>query len=159
MLQHSDSIREAHNSFRRADAFFVERDHDDDSSGADPFHFVAFTPKNGRVYELDGLQSGPVDLGEADDWLVRAADVIGQRMQHYQGELRFTLLALVASDYAKWCRQRDLLKSSNEDSSELPHLEMLIHEHEEKHRLFEEENRRRKHNYVLNRSFPLPLKC
>ena len=49
----------------------------------DSYHFVAYVPIDGRLYELDGLKEGPIDLGKCDpqDWLLTAKVVLDQRMQ------------------------------------------------------------------------------
>lgn len=61
------------------------------------FHFIAYVPFNGRLYELDGLQSGPIDLGETqpETWLAQASLEIQNRIQKFaQNEIRFNLLAV-----------------------------------------------------------------
>ena len=51
----------------------------------DVFHFVAYVPIEGRLYELDGLKEGPIDLGKCDeeDWLKTVKPVLDQRIQRY----------------------------------------------------------------------------
>ena len=48
-------------SFFRQQMF--EFDNTSKDEDQDSFHFVAYVPINGRVYELDGLKDGPIDLG------------------------------------------------------------------------------------------------
>ena len=47
------------------------------------YHFVGYIPVKGRLYELDGLKDGPVDLGKCDedDWLKTVKPVLDQRIQ------------------------------------------------------------------------------
>ena len=51
----------------------------------DVFHFVAYVEVKGRLYELDGLKEGPVDLGKCDegDWLKTVKPVLDQRIQRF----------------------------------------------------------------------------
>jgi ubiquitin carboxyl-terminal hydrolase L5 len=54
---------------------------------------------NGVLYELDGLQSGPIAHGpvSGDAWVQRALEVIRSRIALYGGrELHFSLMAVVA---------------------------------------------------------------
>ncbi|KAJ1669806.1 hypothetical protein IWW47_000015 [Coemansia sp. RSA 2052] len=97
-LTNCDQIREVHNSFVRPESFLTDPDEqrrvaDEDD---DLFHFISYVPVNGRLYELDGLKSGPVDHGKTDNWLDDVGAVIQRRMAEYsQGEIRFNLMALI----------------------------------------------------------------
>ncbi|VDI83668.1 Hypothetical predicted protein [Mytilus galloprovincialis] len=81
-LSNSDVIRQVHNSFSRQQMF--EFDEKQAKKDDDVFHFVGYLPIAGRLYELDGLKDGPVDLGAipADaDWLNIVRPVLEKRMQ------------------------------------------------------------------------------
>ncbi|XP_013930372.1 PREDICTED: ubiquitin carboxyl-terminal hydrolase isozyme L5-like [Thamnophis sirtalis] len=60
-LSNSEVIRQVHNSFARQQMF--EFDAKSTAKEEDAFHFVSYVPVNGRLYELDGLREGPIDLG------------------------------------------------------------------------------------------------
>lgn len=66
------------------------------------FHFVAYVPVDGRVWELDGLRGAPRSIGVADpaDWTSVARDHIQARMLQYADDpdgCAFNLLALCRS--------------------------------------------------------------
>uniref|UniRef100_A0AAX7V0P0 Ubiquitin carboxyl-terminal hydrolase n=1 Tax=Astatotilapia calliptera TaxID=8154 RepID=A0AAX7V0P0_ASTCA len=61
-LSNSEVIRQVHNSFARQQMF--EFDAKSSAKDEDAFHFVSYVPVNGRLYELDGLREGPIDLGK-----------------------------------------------------------------------------------------------
>lgn len=64
------------------------------------FHFIAYVPTpDGKLWQLDGLQSDPICLGQyADDWTAVARPIIEARMLQYESDnLTFNLLALCRS--------------------------------------------------------------
>lgn len=63
-------------------------------------HFIAFVHKNGILYELDGRKAFPVNHGPttADTLLEDAAKICKEFMARDPNEVRFTVVALTASD-------------------------------------------------------------
>lgn len=80
-MSNSDAIRTVHNSFSRQQLF--ELDEKTPTKEEDAYHFIAYVPINGRLYELDGLKEGPIDLGEIPagiDWTEVVRPVLEKRM-------------------------------------------------------------------------------
>ncbi|XP_063283020.1 ubiquitin carboxyl-terminal hydrolase isozyme L5 [Pelobates fuscus] len=164
-LSNSEVIRQVHNSFARQQMF--EFDAKSTSRDDDAFHFVSYVPVNGRLYELDGLRDGPIDLGACnqDEWITAVRPVIEKRMQKYcEGEIRFNLMAIV-SDRKKIYEQkivelqRQLAEEEPMDTdqnssllgsiqSEVAKYRLLIAEENQKMNRYKIENIRRKHNYL-----------
>lgn len=177
----SEEIREAHNSFARKEAFCLMSDNEKRVAGKDDevFHFVAYVPHHdGTVYELDGLQPGPIPVGTyttntdgasadptgsatatanaTDDfpWLSVARSAIQTRIEKYQSsEIKFNLMALTAD-------KRSVLQSKiksaagmgdESDSASVglvASLNMELVAEEELRENWKEENERRRHNYL-----------
>ncbi|OQS03112.1 ubiquitin carboxyl-terminal hydrolase, partial [Thraustotheca clavata] len=62
-ISNSDTIRTVHNSFARAEPFVMDDEKPTAKDSDEVYHFVAYVPFKGYVYELDGLAPGPVCLG------------------------------------------------------------------------------------------------
>ncbi|XP_061095109.1 ubiquitin carboxyl-terminal hydrolase isozyme L5 isoform X2 [Conger conger] len=164
-LSNSEVIRQVHNSFARQQMF--EFDAKSSAKDEDAFHFVSYVPVNGRLYELDGLREGPIDLGvcNQDDWISAVRPVIEKRIQKYsEGEIRFNLMAIVSDRKMIYERKiaqlqaqlteeepMDTDQSSNLLSSiqsEIAKYQLLIDEENQKLKRYKIENIRRKHNYL-----------
>jgi ubiquitin carboxyl-terminal hydrolase L5 len=63
-ISNSDMIKDAHNSFARPEPFGIDDSKKSSSGKGDAYHFIAFVPFRGVVYEIDGLKRGPIKLGE-----------------------------------------------------------------------------------------------
>ncbi|RYP03718.1 hypothetical protein DL765_010415 [Monosporascus sp. GIB2] len=134
-LSNSELIRDVHNSFAKSSPFVDETQR----SGGEPedaFHFVAYAPIDGKLYELDGLQPAPISHGACapEDFPARVMDVLQRRIARYDlSEIRFNLMAMV----------RDLRIRARE----IGDAEMLARE-ERKRRDWQFENALRRHNFV-----------
>ena len=95
-IANSELLRKAHNSFARAELSVGEDrqvTRDDDV-----YHFISYVPLRGKLWELDGLKSGPICLGEASDenWLQVVLPIIQKRIQANSKEITFNLMGIIA---------------------------------------------------------------
>ena len=74
-IGNSEKIRVAHNSFARQDPFEIEETKKA-SKDDDVFHFISYLPFKEQLYEIDGLQEGPISFGACtnENWLSMARD-------------------------------------------------------------------------------------
>ncbi|CAI5717685.1 hypothetical protein KXD40_006258 [Peronospora effusa] len=152
-ISNSDKIRLAHNSFARAEPFVVEERKA--TKDDDVYHFVAFVPVNGKIYELDGLQEGPICLGDVpdienrDSWLQVACPVIQKRIEKYAAsELRFNLLALVQNRIQTYEKQLQRIIETGGSDQQAAQIQIDLAAEQQRRENWALENKRRKHNYI-----------
>lgn len=156
-LNNSDIIRLVHNTFARQHMF--EFDAKAAEKDDDVYHFISYIPFEGRIYELDGLREGPVDLGpieDSSDWIKSIRPVIEKRMQQYnEDEIQFNLMAVVADKMPIYKKKLAALEQEVNsgmvtDALELQisELRQLVHDQESKLNAYKIENIRRRHNYL-----------
>jgi len=163
----SEEIRSAHNSFARKEAFWMGDGSKRVATKDDEvFHFVAYVPhKNGTVYELDGLQPGPIPVGTYEPtssstststsssdfpWLSVARSAIQQRIEKYvSSEIKFNLMALTADRRTILQSKIDANTNSNSNSnSNALRIQMELETEQALRDSWKEENERRRHNYL-----------
>lgn len=159
----SQEIKTAHNAFGRQDAFLQEGKVHAPSADDEAFHFVAYVPVDGTVYELDGLQKGPIVVGSVDEtmsddtdiatdtnvkndaWLSIARAAIQERMVAGGDHVKFNLMAVIEDKRVKL--QKDLVSLDNTSMQYTETMEALAQE-SHKREQWKVENQRRRHNYV-----------
>ena len=106
------------------------------SEDDDVYHFIAYTPVNGVLYELDGLQPAPISHGHCmfSDFPEKIIPVLQRRIERYPAnEIRFNLLAMV----------RDLrIQARNVGDEE------LLYRENQKRNGWRWENALRRHNFI-----------
>jgi ubiquitin carboxyl-terminal hydrolase L5 len=139
-IGNSGPIRDSHNSFARAEPFVMDQEKRVATEKDDVFHFIAYVPHQGRVFELDGLKPGPILLGdikdgETGDWLTVARPAIQARIEKYaSSEIRFNLMGVVKNKKEVLTEQMNVLDarlaaiqvalSLPEDSEEAAEMEV-----------------------------------
>ncbi|WWC87094.1 uncharacterized protein L201_001980 [Kwoniella dendrophila CBS 6074] len=101
LISSSPHIREVHNSFSKSSPFSMDPSAFPEREKEDAYHFIAYLPVNGILYELDGLRKNPImhapideSLGE-DAWLEVARETVENRIATYPpGSLMFNLLCI-----------------------------------------------------------------
>jgi ubiquitin carboxyl-terminal hydrolase L5 len=151
-ISSSEPIKTAHNAFGRTDAFLNDGKHISPTrESEDVFHFVAYIPKDNKVYELDGLQSGPIVVGTTttpvedannssnSSWLSVARAAIQERMQG--DAIKFNLMAVIQD-------KRIGLQAKITENADDSNLAYQLQMEEAKRTQWRLENQRRQHNYV-----------
>ncbi|KAF8152298.1 hypothetical protein B0H34DRAFT_800760 [Crassisporium funariophilum] len=111
-----------------------EKDSTGDDDEEETYHFIGYVPAHGKVWELDGLKSGPLEVGElpaastsssADvspsrnsnrGWMDIVRPALRMKMEKYGGSgsdesnIRFSLLAIVDDLFKKVSDELELLK-------------------------------------------------
>ncbi|OCF37530.1 ubiquitin carboxyl-terminal hydrolase L5 [Kwoniella heveanensis BCC8398] len=111
LISSSPNIREVHNSFSKSSPFSMDPNAFPEREKEDAYHFVAYLPVNGILYELDGLRRNPIMHAPVDDsveggWLDVARETIEQRIGTYPpGSLMFNLLAIRSTALPRIRRQ------------------------------------------------------
>lgn len=122
---------------------------DADQNQEEAYHFIGYVPFRGKVWELDGLKSRPVEVGELPasplpsdaspsssgsssttnrSWMDVVRPVLRMKMRKYgggdgeNGSIKFNLLAIVKDQFCKVSDQFELLKRERNS------LERRLHE-------------------------------
>lgn len=135
-ISNSEKIRQEHNKFSHPEPFVFTKTIAKD--GDDVFHFVSYIHFKNAIYEIDGLQKGPIlieDNVKVEEWIAKVKPSIQNRIKLYsQSEIKFNLLALVPDklDKAKKVEEdlnkrkqyvEGLIKGTQKPSSEDKDLE------------------------------------
>ena len=115
-ISNSGKIRTEHNKFSHPEPFVFTKKKAKD--GDDVFHFVAYIHFKNAIYEIDGLQKGPIlieDNVKNEEWIKKVKPSIQERINLYsQSEIKFNLLALVPDRLEKAKKlDEDLKKRKN----------------------------------------------
>ena len=110
-ISNSEKIKIEHNKFAHPEPFIFTKEIAED--GDDVFHFVAYIHFKNSIYEIDGLQEGPILIEKNvtfDEWIKKVKPSLVNRINLYSNnEIKFNLLAVVPNQLDKAKKEKDLL--------------------------------------------------
>ena len=110
-ISNSEKIRTEHNKFSHPEPFIFTKTKAHD--GDDVFHFVAYIHFKDSIYEIDGLQEGPILIEtkvKFEEWIKKVRPSLTNRINLYSNnEIKFNLLAIVPNKLDKAKKEKDLL--------------------------------------------------
>ncbi|KAG8694880.1 hypothetical protein FRC09_009533 [Ceratobasidium sp. 395] len=147
----SDFLRSAHNALSPPSVLSVS-DGPQPKSSEDAYHFIAYLPIAGQIYELDGLKRAPVAHGtyieEGEGWVAKAREVIENRIGTYPaGSVRSNTKS-VRDDPIPSLQAR--LEAARAAGQEQLTAELMgkLSEEQEKRARWDFENSLRQHNHL-----------
>ena len=112
-LSNSEKIKVEHNKFAHPEPFVFTKEIAQD--GDDVFHFVAYIHFKNSIYEIDGMQKGPILIETNvtfEEWIKKVRPSLTNRINLYsQNEIKFNLLAVIPDQLEKAKKEKDLLCS------------------------------------------------
>jgi ubiquitin carboxyl-terminal hydrolase L5 len=107
-ISNCEKVRIEHNKFSKPEPF-VFTDKRVATEDDDVFHFVAYIHFKDKIYEIDGMQEGPIlieDGVQRTEWVNKVKPAILNRINLYaNNEIKFNLLALVPDRRARFMEQ------------------------------------------------------
>ncbi|KAK7867838.1 hypothetical protein R5R35_003515 [Gryllus longicercus] len=97
-LKNNEILRQIHNYFAlKSYAVQLEEIPKDNNR----YHYASIVPVNGRLYEIDGMKEGPVDLGvidEENEWLKFIRRIIKRRIIIYKKkQISYKVMAMTSA--------------------------------------------------------------
>jgi ubiquitin carboxyl-terminal hydrolase L5 len=103
-ISNCEKVRIEHNKFAKPEPFVFSQKRKSTEED-EVFHYVSYVHFKNNIYEIDGLQEGPILLAEninKSDWIDKVKPLILERINLYaNNEIKFNLLALVPDRRAR----------------------------------------------------------
>ena len=112
-LSNCEKIKIEHNKFAHPEPFVFTKEIAQD--GDDVFHFVAYIHFKNSIYEIDGMQKGPILIETNvafEEWIKKVRPSLTNRINLYsKSEIKFNLLAVIPDQLEKAKKEKDLYSS------------------------------------------------